>query len=184
MPTGYTACIEDGCTFNDFVLKCARVTPTTKAEIAKGPDPYHVDSIKETLKGLLCVYGMTDKELEAKALENYEQRQKDHTELVASERRVRNQYAVMRAQVENWEPPTGKHLELKCFMLNQIEDSVSPPFKWRVKPAQSAAEWQASEMLRLHEDLEYHWQKHKAEIRRYAERAQYIKDLRASLTEE
>lgn len=143
-PTGYTAAIEDhdGCTFEEYVWSCARAFGALvhmrddshdAAIVPRKVEDYYPKRI-EALRTELA-------ELEACSNEDIEARQSaaiataEAAAIVAKrEREVsRERYQQMRSRVADWEPPTPEHVELKKFMLQQI-DLCLPDFEERDRP--------------------------------------------------
>jgi len=194
MPTGYTACIEDGCTFNEFIMGCARgfgalVNMRDDAQDAEIPDEvkpgtYHPECIEKAEARLARVQKLTTGELETESLASYEQQVQQEATYQAEQEKHRELYAAMLTQVKAWEPPTKAHIRLKEFMAEQIEMSVPGVYHTNPPVLLSAEQWLASETSRLQDSLKYNRTEYDKEVVRCLERTQWIKHLRTSLTEE
>lgn len=136
MPTGYTEkLMREGQTFQEFVLTCARAfgalidmrdNPSDAPIPDKiEPSKYYTDKIKEASDKFEILYRMKDAEKEA-----YGQQQKDailktlNNNLVINEME-NERLQGMRLLVQSWIPPTQKHIQLKEFMLRQIDISIN-----------------------------------------------------------
>jgi hypothetical protein len=137
MPSGYTYDVQTGkiSTLEDFAKSCARAfiwqardsneQDLRKLVSEKGYDLSHYENdLAETNSQLEVYLNMTDMgwdelvERENKeALSRYEE----------SVKRMKEQelrYRTMLEKVKAWEPPTDKHIEMKRFMITQLEDSI------------------------------------------------------------
>ncbi len=134
MPTGYTAkLMENGQSFNDFIMNCARAMgacitmrdDSSDAEIPNEfkPSKYAAKSVKKDQKKLDALLAIKDKGKVAYALnvlngkiDHYEKYKKSHAE---EDARLES----MQRQVTAWRPPSDDHDGLKDFMLQQISVS-------------------------------------------------------------
>jgi hypothetical protein len=135
MPTGYTADIEKGQSFEDFVLKCARAfgallhqrdepsseKPRLRTE---SEDSYYTKALKEANEEVAKLEAMSTEErmdhgagLRQEALDRQQ-------EFFNKKVVLRQKYMDMLAKVEAWFPPTPSHTELKSFMISQIRQSI------------------------------------------------------------
>ena len=194
MPTGYTYKIEEGCTFNEFILGCARafgalVNMRDDAQDAEMPDEikpgtYHSEQIVTCEGGMLAIKTMSIPQLEVKIKERYDSEVASRDEYLADQKKHKEQYAAMLDHVKAWEPPTADHVGLKDFMINQINLSMSRDYIPTPPVLLPVNKWVVNEMSRLAKDLEYNRKEHAEEVDRCKGRTQWIKSLRASLTEE
>jgi hypothetical protein len=136
MPSGYTYGVKDGqiTTLEEFAKTCARAfiwqaRDSNEPDLRKlvrgsGHDLAHYENELVEANSQLEVYlNMTDMgwdelvERENKeALARYEESVKE-----MKEQDLR--YRTMLEKVKAWEPPTDKHIEMKRFMITQLEDS-------------------------------------------------------------
>ena len=194
MATGYTHSIEKGISFKDFTMRCARAfgaliemrdEPMDKeAPENFEPSTYHSEALKKSenrLKELKFIdhTDMCDAaELEYKETVEKELRwSKERNEL-------KQKYNDMLFNVENWQPPTPDHNDLKRFMIEQIESSI----KFDCKNYQSdikklsGDEWIEKEVNSAIRNIKYHSEGHIKEIERIKRRNKWVKDLRESLS--
>ncbi len=199
MPTGYTSAIEDGISFRDFVLRCAR---GMGACIMQRDDPmdqppkmevvsdYHKTELEKAEKRLTELKAMSDSDAQTKAEEDYK---KEIESLEASIRKnndLRDKYRSMLSKVEAWNPPTPDHVGFKKFMVDQITESIdfdcnhdyySEKLK-KITPI-SAHEWRAAQIKKVLWDLDYHKNELSKEIERTADRNNWIARMYESLEE-
>lgn len=198
MPTGYTAAIAKGISFKTFILDCARAfgaCVTLRDEPGGGeaiPDEFepsttYKDAAIKAQKEIDAIEAMTEDEIDAAieieytvALCKYERQLRETADL-------KNKYLVMINAVHKWEPPTDDHVELKTFMLDQIDKSVKLDcnISYLTKPIKlSPSAWKLSKVQKALENVIYYTKEHKKEIERTANRNEWIKALRESIKEE
>lgn len=192
MPTGYTAFIEEGCSFEAYVWQCARAfgACVTMRDDPSGaaipeafePSDYHAKRLKEIHATIDKIRDMTEEEvIERQARDNQER--KDHCEKSRKDQaRLKGLYAKMWEKVADWGPPTAEHCGLKKFMLQQIE--VSTP-NWEPEPYKEeflrAKEWRELALASAYKDLAYHEKEHREEIERTESRNGWLRALRESV---
>ena len=194
MPTGYTAPIKDGITFEQFALGCARAFGALvlmRDEPSDAPIPdrfepsdYHTKAIAEARAELARLDAMSlgDAAIAAEnehlaAIERYRTR-------LADKRELRRKYEAMLAKVEAWEPPTPEHVEYKNFMRSQIAESIDWDCceKYDTEPkATMPREWLAEKIAAVRKNIEYHQGEHAKEVARTESRNVWLKALRDSL---
>ena len=198
MPTGYTCAIKDGISFDDFVMRCARAfgalvdmrDESLDAPIPEKFEPsnYHQEKIKELeeekaklKKKLESGAHISECELEyEKAVEVYEKSVKNKTEL-------RARYLDMLHKVREWVPPTDEHVELKRFMVNQLNQSIDfdcDTSILTIPKLLTPTEWFSQKMDRILNDILYHREEYLKEVLRVADRNVWLKALRDSLKKE
>jgi len=201
MPTGYTAAIADGISFNDFILRCARML-AFGALILMRDDPndkpipeefklsdYHSKKIVETMKELKALESLSEKGADKRAEQDYQAALKDKKDGIEKTNKLRKKYTSMLIQVKTWIPPSPDHIGLKDFMIKQIEESIGFDCgtdyytRQRIKP-QSGKEWLAERNQMLLKDLAYYAEEDEKERERTAGRNRWIKQLRESLTKQ
>ena len=194
MPTGYTAAIKDGISFEEFALGCARafgalVTMRDEPSDAEIPDSfepsdYHAKMLEEAknrLHYLQCLSledaGILAEQQHKDESARLSKRLEENSALMAS-------YRAMLEQAKAWTPPSSDHVNLKEFMVGQIEESIrfddcseycEPP------PKKSGEQWRADQIKAAEWSVSYHEKEHKAEVARCKERTEWVKDLRSSL---
>jgi len=192
MPTGYTAKIKDGITFEEYALGCARAFGATilmRDEPSDTPIPdkfeasdYHEKKIKET-RGEIFALDFLNKEKEAEI--QHSEKMERHIKSLADMRETRSKYKDMLAEAERYESPSENHVEFKRFMISQIVKSIewdcSESYMGDAPVKLSGEQWLEARIAKLDWDLNYHEKGHAEELDRVNERNLWIKQLRESL---
>ncbi|MFL9904600.1 hypothetical protein PQR71_41815 [Paraburkholderia fungorum] len=194
MPTGYTAPIADGITFEQYAWSCARAfgaLVTMRDEPQSAPIPerlepsdYHQKALERTHTELDRLLGLSADQIAEEAQKDFRERCEAYGRRMQRAADLRIKYGAMLAQVRAWESPTPDHDQYKAFMASQIEDSM----KWdcntshdEMPERQAPAAWIADRLQQLRKDLVYHEKSQREEVERTGKRNQWIADLRASL---
>lgn len=193
MPTGYTAKIGEGGTFEEFAWGCARAFGARAmmrdephdAPVPQEfePSPYYLKRIEETRAELDRLEAMTDDEAAMEAAEARRKVGADNAERKAKAEALSEKYAAMLARVHAWVPPSEDHVGMKEFMIEQIETSLKhdcDPWEYPL-PTRDGAAWRAMRASQLKEDLAHarrHW---KEEQERTAGRNRWVRQLRESI---
>ena len=141
MPTGYTYPIYEGrrdFTLADFAIRCARdfgfgmslrelpLDQPIDLENYFRPDEYHKVEMEQAEKEYQEF--LASPPTEEQLGKEYDERLKEEWDRFEERKRIcaelRGRYERMLQQVEEWEPPTSEHQNLKNFMLNQIRMSI------------------------------------------------------------
>jgi hypothetical protein len=192
MPTGYTADIKDGITFEQFAMTCARAFGACIAlrdepmgtEIPEfEPSDYHAMAHQRAREELARLHVMTDAESEASALKAYLDECERRATRMRDQEALKANYEAMLSKVMAWTPPSKEHVGLRDFMREQIEQSIKFDCGYTEQPLQqqTGAVWLAERIATAERDIEYHAKEHAAEVARTAERNVWVRDLRASL---
>ena len=198
MATGYTVQIEEGITFKEFVLICARAfgacismrdDPIGKEipnEIV--PSTYHLKEIESAKNKIQLLSNLSLIELTKEAKLKFKKDIDYYNESIKKNKELKEKYENMLCKINMWNPPTKDHVNLKEFMIKQIEDSIQFDCyaeKYMEKPIlQTGKEWFAEQMELVKSDLQYHVKENEKEIKRCKERTKWIQDLKNSLKEE
>jgi len=198
MPTGYTAAIADGISFNEFVMDCARAMGaciTMRDEPSGTPIPekfepstYHLEAKLAASDRLVELVLMPDEAADAKASEDYEEELSRWSGRIEELKQLSERYSQMLIQVVGWKPPTPDHEGLKKFMEDQIRQSIgwdcdisyyvkNPPVKL------TGLQWRAKAREQAQRDYEYHNKNYQEEVERVADRNEWLAALRGSLVE-
>lgn len=196
MPTGYTARIKDGITFQQFAMNCARAfgacimmrdDPADKPIPEKfEPSVYHKERLKEAYKELERIDSLSIDESREKAVIEFTKEVQRREQDMKKDRELMNQYKDMLQKVKQWQPPTRDHIEFKEFMVSQIEDSIEFDgmenyyIEHPIKKI-TGKEWLVGKRKSALWDIDYHTKEYKAEIERTNQRNKWIRDLRDSL---
>lgn len=195
MPTGYTAAIKDGISFEKYAMDCARAfgacvtlrdKPSEPIPDEFQPSDYHAKAAQAARGKLAELMALTPEQRERKAVEAWNQAEERRLERLQDRTNTRNAYEAMLAKVKAWEPPTPAHLELHRFMQSQIEQSIefdcSGDYGTTPSPRLSGEQWAAQGVESLNRDIAYHEKEHAEEVDRAAKRTQWVRALRESLT--
>lgn len=194
MPTGYTADIAKGISFEQFAMNCARAFGaciTMRDDPADTPIPerfvpsdYHAKAIDNCRAKIQQLQNMSAAEMEATAASTYREAMSAHQKRLNENLELRNKYNAMLAQVVKWTPPTKDHVNFKEFMLSQIRESIDWDCseKYVTAPtAQTGEEWHAAAMAEARRSLAYHIKENEEEIARANSRTGWVQALRTSL---
>lgn len=196
MPTGYTAAIKDGISFEKFALDCARAfgacvmirdEPGGGEAIPEAftPSDYHEKAAQQSRERLASVLAISPQEREQAADEQWAEAEKHRVAMLAEKRQLRDAYQAMLDRVEAWKPPTADHDGLKSFMQSQIRESIDfdcgESFYATPRPKLTGEQWVIEQVASIGRDIEYHDRRHAEEIERTAGRTEWVKALRASL---
>jgi hypothetical protein len=194
MPSGYTAEIEKGISFERFALNCSRAfgalismrddpmdTPIPdKIE----PSDYHFKEWQRARKDYELAKKITLKNAKELAKNDYENAVKYNKKSIAEKNALKIKYEQMLSKVMKWVPPSKDHVAFKDFMIDQIKKSIDwdCDTKYNKDPVlKSAKEWLKEKIERNKNDIEYHFKNHKEELERCANRTKWIQDLKNSL---
>jgi hypothetical protein len=195
MPTGYTAPIADGMTFEQYALGCARAfgaLVTMRDEPSNAPiperlepDTYYQRSLEASQLELDRVMSLTASEIVVEAEKSYVTAYASWQERCKRRADLREKYEAILRRVRAYVAPTLDHVGYKDFMEKQLVDSIA----WdcndshddepqRVAPAK----WIADRLEDLRHEVARREQSAREEVERTHKRNQWIKALRDSLT--
>jgi hypothetical protein len=193
MPTGYTAGIEKGMTFQEYALGCARAfgalvemrdDPMGKPIPEKfEPSTYHIECLDRARTRLKFVESLTLKQAEVEAEREYQDALASHTKYATAKNELRKRYEVMLAEVRAYIPPSPDHVEYKQFMESQLSESIrfdcgySVPAPKKKDPEQ----WLRDEQAKALKDIAYHREEYTKEQERTESRNRWVRQLRESL---
>ena len=190
MPTGYTAVIKDGISFNDFVMSCARAfgaCVTIRDSDEPIPDKFEPSNHAEDERlknieelGRIASLSPTDARLQA--IEDWRALRESRQRMNAESDDLKSKYEAMLEKVKAWSPPTEDHQELKAFMIEQIESSIKCDCHAFEMPMREAWHvWQKRKLRELADSVVYYSKEAEAEQERVNSRNEWIKALRESL---
>jgi hypothetical protein len=136
MPTGYTAGIIDGKikTFPEFAKLCMRAFGATihmrddsmEAEfVPREPSKYYTEQIEKANQQLKQARELSDKEIVSLRKSQLEESKKYHLESIERAKESRKALSEILMEAENYEPPTGNHIGIKEFMIQQVKDTIA-----------------------------------------------------------
>lgn len=196
MPTGYTANIANGITFEQFVMDCARAFGaciTLRDEAAGGDkipnefkaDPYHMEQRDLAHRRLYELEAMSDVECDIAARAEWEKEEESRKQQIKKQLELKAKYEAMLAQVDNWIPPTLDHNELKQFMRKQIVDSINFDISLSYYQVpirlKTGTEWRALKQQTYQQNIKYHTEQYAKEVATAAKRTAWITALRDSI---
>lgn len=135
MPTGYTAKLYEGeeQSFNEFVLECSRAfgamislrdDPHAEIPAELEVDPFYFTQVEKAQKELEQLRNASDAELLVQAKSEREYTLSSQYENAVRTEAARQGYTDMLAKVQAWVPPTDEHVNIKAFMVEQLESSL------------------------------------------------------------
>lgn len=198
MPTGYTSDIEKGITFNQFIMGCARAFGACvdiREESMDTPipeefkiSPYHDEELAKAQKEYNKILKMSNQEIEKLQEKVVAEERKDYQNYIDKSNRLKAKYEEMLIQVEKWTPPSKDHIELKEFMIEQINSSIKFDCSgnyWKEQLAKvkvkSASGYKLELLKEVKWNIDYHTEESKKEKERVASRNKWVKQLRESL---
>ena len=199
MPTGYTAQIAEGMTFEEFVMRCARGMGacidlrdepiSTPIPDRFEPSDYHLTKRAAAEMELSRLSRMSMAEAEEAARAEFLTAQADHAAHMRKNDDLRQKYEEMLAQVRAWQPPTPDHAGMKKFMVEQLTSSIdfdcdNSYYRDRPPHRLSGPDWLATKMAAAQHDIDYHTKEHEKEVERVESRNTWLAALRESLKEE
>ncbi len=198
MPTGYTHDIKDGISFEKFALNCARAfgaCVTLRDEPGGGeiipeeftPNDYYLTKIQDDEKKLEAIKQMTAEECTLRSTEEWCKAEENRIFSLSENQQLRVKYEEMLAKVKAWEPPTNDHFELKRFMIDQIESSITfdciENYYSNPIPLKNGEDWRAEKITSLKQSIIFARTSYQKEVELAKSRTNWIKALRASLKE-
>lgn len=195
MPTGYTAAIAKGITFEQFAMDCARAfgaTISMRDEPAGTPIPdefkpseYHKDAINSAKAELALLQKMSHADIEKSAADEHEKAEAHRLQRLSEVRALRVKYESMLAQAVDWVPPSVDHEEMKSFMIQQITSSIDfdtcEDYYLTPSSRQTGQQWHARRIRVITDNIAYHAKSHAEEMERCAKRTEWVRKLRESL---
>lgn len=198
MPTGYTACIEDGKITNakDFILLCTRafgVAYDVMEEPLSVPTPiefkpdleYHTKRLEEELKEKERLLNISDEAFHKEMMELRENSIKNATEHLRLSQELDAKYEAILKDIEGWDPPDD-YKELKAFAIEQIKIS-RPDLEWQKKYIENCMVEDPDDLIKkdllgnCERSIEYHQEAIKDEIKKAEEKTKFMKNLIESL---
>ena len=198
MPTGYTAGIAKGITFEQFAMYCARAFGaliTMRDEPGDKPIPeefvpsvYHAEELEKARAELERLNNLTLGRAAKSVKRDYEKESQRIATAVKENNKLMEQYDAMLMQVKAWRPPTPDHVELKDFMISQIKssldfDSMGEYYEEHPAVLLPVTDWLVSKKAEAIKDIAYHTKEYEAEVDRTNHRNEWVKALRGSLAE-
>ncbi len=192
MPTGYTAKVQDGAMFEEFVWACARgfgALISMRDDPVNAPIPeqfnasnYYQDALAKDLTRLEDLEAMRGAQATDAAAAAYAVKLREHQEHVAKNQRTRENYEAMVAKVKGWKPPSPKHEGLRDFMLEQLRSSIEFDCYTIDPPKELDSEaWLADALKSVRWSIDYHGKEEHKEQERTVSRNEWLRLLRESV---
>ena len=194
MPTGYTANVKDGISFEQFVWQCSRAMGAMimmRGEPFDAPIPdrfepgdYHDKSHKEALAELGRLQALTTEQVLSECKSEHTESERRKANRLAENEAQLASYEAMLAKVEAWVPPTSDHEEFKEFMVSQLKESIKfDDSRNYLKPSQmpSPDEWLTEKIAKAKSVIDYYSEAHREEVARTEARNKWLAALRDSL---
>lgn len=193
MPTAYTAEVQKGISFEQFVMLCARAMGACidmrdaplNASIPDRFEPslYHQQKLEDANKRLAQLHQMSLQDAEVEAQQAHELALAAHNERVKEMAETRKRYLEMLDMVEQWEPPTKDHQGLQEFMYSQLSESLRFDCGWKDRPEPerlTAEQWKQEQINLELENIRHHANGQREEFERVESRNAWLKALRDS----
>lgn len=196
MPTGYTAAIQHGVSFERFIMDCARAFDfcvSVREEPSGGeaiplvfhPNLHHFQNMERLTQELEELQAMSDDDAHLAAADEWELKEQERKKNLEEEIAMRAAYKAMLVKVEAWNPPTPEHTRLKRFMREQIERGLNfdccDEFYRDVTPRIAGPQWRTLRMAEKSESLAYHTKHHGKELENAARSTEWVRALRESI---
>jgi hypothetical protein len=195
MPTGYTAAVAEGISFEQFVMRCARAMGALimmRDEPSDAPIPerfepstYHAEKLAGARAELDRLDALTPDQVAVEAAAYHAGALQRWTERTAKRHEQRDRYEAMLGNVRTWVPPSTDHIGFKEFMVGQLTQSIDfdcSGNEYDVEPQElSAAAWLGQQVREAQKNVDYHAKANADETERTESRNKWIADLRASL---
>lgn len=191
MPTGYTADIKDGISFEQFIMGCARnfgalISLRDEPRDAPIPDVFepsehHSKKLVEAQARLDELKSLNFREIELKATEWNASEKERIDKLNRESDELKSSYQSMLEKAEHWQPPTGEHQGLKDFMIQQITSSIQFDCHKYSFQQLTPNEWYAKEIESAEWNVNYHTKEKAAEEVRCEQRSKWVQELKASI---
>jgi hypothetical protein len=196
MSTGYTHNVMDGkiTEFSEFALQCARafralITMRDDPQNATIPDefkpePYYQEKLAGAKEHMLTLQTMLPEQREIDCKKDYEEQVASKAKYKARAVLENERLEAMEKQVLAWVPPSAKHIEMKNFMLDQIEISkndLSYYDRYDKIEKKTSKEWYYEQFEKAQKDIGYYAAEWEKEVERAKSRTLWVKQLRESL---
>ncbi|KVP76881.1 hypothetical protein WJ94_15830 [Burkholderia ubonensis] len=196
MPTGYTADIAKGITFEQYAWDCARafgalvtLRDDPRAPIPERfePDTYYQKRLEEVHATLERISAWTPDQIAAEYRREFDSSMAEYQARVDAATALRAKYDTMLAQVRAWQPPTPDHIAYKEIMESQIVESIK--FDCcigydRAPLPQEPAAWHAEWIADLKATVARCEQQQRDEVKRANDRTLWVKAIRDSFAKD
>lgn len=194
MATGYTHRVQNGevVEVKDYILNCARqfgalmhMREDNSTDIKyREVGDYHLKSLNKASDNLEQLKKMTDEDIKKEIDKNYEERIKSINRSIDKQEKDRERYLNMIEKVNEWNPPTKEHLNLKEFAIKQLQESIKHDcentyiqiMKKELRK-ETISEYRDNMMKLYSKEIEYHNDSYQKEIAAVEGVNKWISDL-------
>ena len=195
MPTGYTAEVQKGISFDKYALNCARAfgalvtmrdEPSNKEIPEKlEPSDYHLKAKEKAENKLASLNGLTSEDVSKKALDKFKADELYRADKLKEEAVIEARYNEMLTKAKSWVSPSKDHDKLKEFMVSQLEESIKFDCgsSYYEKPTVKTTgdRWRSEQIEQANKDIAYHVKNYREEVERTDNRNEWINLLRNSI---
>lgn len=192
MPTGYTADIENGISFEKFILSCARnfgalIMMRDEPNDAPIPDEfkpsdYYIEALKKSNEEFDFLSSLTDNQIKEYSESEYNKSVKDWQKREDEKLLLKNKYNEMLEKAIGWQPPTKDHEGLKEFMISQITKSIEWDCAEYDRPEKlTPKQWINERLKNVRWQIDYQTKENEAEIKRSEGRTEWVRKLKESV---
>ena len=188
---------KENCTITEFALRCARsfgvcIDMRELPFDTPVPERFELEShYQEDIDKAVAKYeafmALSDEEKAAELERKYNKTVAEYSEHEKKEnarRRVlRQRYESMLEKIKKWQPPTPEHVNIRDFMIRQVQDSIASDCKEYIARIGSREEWldvnAHINLLKRNIDMEKEF--YKKALKHTEECNKWLSDLRESL---
>lgn len=194
MPTGYTADIANGISFEEYALRCARNfgalimmrdDPMNAAIPDKfEPSEHNKKGLDEANEQLAILNAASSEDLEVLAVAKYKADLEYFTRARNEKSELLAKYEAMLGKAKAYIPPSDQHLGYAKFLVSQIEESIGwdCDMSYPVEPVKLTGDEYKEQMVKkLEWDISYHANAMNEEIDRTNNRTKWVQQLKSSL---
>lgn len=200
MPTGYTHYVINGDVDNlkDFAKLCMRAFGATIHMREESldvdyepptPSDYHEKALKGKREELIKIKEQSDESIIQEIRDNWIDREVYLNEQVEETKKTAEKLKTLIEEVTNWTPPSDDHIELKNFMLQQLNDTLKQDgstsyyeqelnhLNVQKKEPINPTESRENRIRDIEKDIVYHEEKQQEENDRCNERIEWVETL-------
>ena len=192
MPTGYTADIKNGISFEKFVLGCARAfgalismrDDPNDAEIPDEfkPSEHHSKNLIKAFNEKAKLETLTKEQIDLAVFHYNKEQQEYYEKRIKDNNELKQKYMDMLIQVLDWTPPTPDHKELRNFMITQINESIQHDcYEPNVPEEISPEKWFDAQISSVNWSITYHTEQSQKEKETCENRTKWVRELKNSL---
>ena len=188
---------KEKCTITEFALRCARsfgvcIAMRERPFNTPVPERFELEPrYKEILEKSIAEYdafmALSDEEKSAELERSYNKMVEDYAKLEkeknAKRRVLRQRYEVMLEKIKKWQPPTSEHVNLRDFMIRQVQESIDSDCKEYIPRIGSREEWLDvnAHINLLKRNIDMAKERYEDALSCMEERNKWLSDLRESL---